>query len=176
MKVAVAIAEFLRDAGIRHVFTISGGADLHIIHAIADTQGIDYVCPQTEQAASFAADAYARVNGIGCALATSGPGATNLVTGIAASYYDSVPVLYLTGNVTTFRMAARLCPANAPRQYGFQETPIVAMVREVTKHAEMVLTPGRVLPALRDAVRIMRFNRPGPVLVDVPDDVQRADL
>src|SRR3990167_9660458 len=104
MKCAKLIAEFLRDQGIKHVFVISGGASLHLIHSIAETEGIDYVCPHHEQAAGFAADAYARILGFGCAIATSGPGATNFITPIAASYYDSVPVLYLTGQVTTGRM------------------------------------------------------------------------
>ena len=102
MKCALAVARFLRDAGIRHVFCISGGASLHLIHGIADTEGIDYVCPQNEQAAGFAADGYARLAGLGCALATSGPGATNLLTPLAASYFDSIPVIYLAGQVTTF--------------------------------------------------------------------------
>lgn len=176
MKVALAVAEFLRNVGIRHVFTVSGGADLHLIHAIADTDGIDYVCPQTEQGASFAADAYARLNGIGCALATSGPGATNLITGVAASYYDSVPVLYLTGNVTTFRQAKTLFKANPPRQYGFQETPIVEMVACITKYAVMTDSPKGTMNALNHALYLMRNGRPGPVLVDIPDDIQRAEL
>lgn len=174
MKVAKAIAEFLRDAGIRHVFCISGGASLHIIHGIQDTEGIDYVCPQSEQAAAFAADSYARLAGLGCALATSGPGATNLITGIAASYYDSIPVLYLTGNVTTFRMASAVYPGL--RQYGFQETPIVPMCSQITKYAVMVRRASQVIPELVKALAMMRKARTGPALVDVPDDIQRADI
>ena len=104
MKVSHAVAQFLRAQGIRHVFCVSGGASLWIIHGIAETEGIEFVCPQHEQAAGFAADAYARLTGLGCALGTSGPGATNLLTPLAASFYDSIPVLYLTGQVATFRM------------------------------------------------------------------------
>ena len=174
MKVSIAIAEFLRDNGIKHVFCISGGASLHLIHGINDTEGISYVCPQTEQAASFAADAYARLHGLGCALATSGPGGTNLITGIAASYYDSIPVLYLIGQVTTQRLASNF--KNPPRQYGFQETPIVPMVRGITKYAVEPLRAGDVMPALKEAVRMARDGRPGPVVVSIPDDVQRAEL
>ncbi len=157
MKVAAAIAEFLRDQGIGHVFCISGGASLHIIHGIADTDGIDYICPQHEQAAGFAADAYARIKGIGCALSTSGPG---------------IPVLYLTGQVVTFRMTG----TSGVRQMGFQETPIVDMVKPITKYAVMPVTKEDVLPELRKAVRIAKEGRPGPVLVDVPDDIQRMAL
>ena len=104
MKVAVAVAQWLKEKGVGHVFCVSGGACLHLIHGIEQTEGIELVCPQNEQAAGFAADAYARLRGLGCALATSGPGATNLATPVAASYYDSVPVLYLTGQVTLARM------------------------------------------------------------------------
>jgi acetolactate synthase-1/2/3 large subunit len=170
MKVAHKVAEFLRDNGINHVFTISGGASLHLIHGIAETEGIDFVCPQNEQAAGFAADAYARLHGIGCALATSGPGGTNLLTPIAASYYDSVPVLYLTGQVATFRMELNGC-----RQNGFQQTPIVDMVKPITKYAVTVTNKDWVIPELTMALRYARSGRMGPVLVDLCDDVQRMD-
>ena len=173
MKVAKAIAEWLRDHGIRHVFCISGGASLHIIHGIADTEGIDYVCPQTEQAAGFAADAYARLVGRGAALGTSGPGATNLVTAIASSFYDSVPVLYIAGQVTTHRFASRY---GAVRQFGFQETPIVSMVREITVFQSEPMTAAAVIPAFDNAWFAMHHGRKGPALISVPDDVQRAEI
>lgn len=172
MKVAIAIAEFLRDQGIRHVFTISGGADLHIIHAIAETEGIDYVCPQDEQAAAFAADAYARISGLGCALATSGPGGTGLLSGVAAAYYDSIPVLYIVGQVAVGRIGTEW----GVRQYGFQWTPIVEMAAPITKYAVEPDRAEDVMPAMREAVRIAREGRPGPVLVSIPDDVQRMEI
>lgn len=171
MKVANRVAQFLRDKGIEHVFVISGGASLHLIHGINDTEGIDFVCPQTEQSAGFAADSYARLRGLGCAIATSGPGATNLVTAIAASYYDSIPVIYITGNVTTKRMST-----NGVRQTGFQETPIVEMVKRVTKYAAEPMIPQAVIPELEMALKIAQSNRPGPILISIPDDIQRAEL
>ena len=171
MKVAKAVAEFLRDQGLKHVFCVSGGASLHLIHGIAETEGITYVCPQTEQAAGFAADSYARLTGLGCALATSGPGATNLVTAIASSWYDSIPVLYLTGNVTTGRMSR-----GRVRQLGFQETPIVEMVRPITNWAYTVMDARKVIYALEDAISSMKTGRPGPALIDIPDDIQRAEI
>ena len=171
MKVAKAVAEFLRDRGIGHVFCVSGGASLHLIHGISETEGITYVCPQNEQSASFAADAYARLRGLGVALATSGPGATNLVTGIAASFYDSIPVLYICGNQTRDRMNTY-----GTRQYGFQATPIVPMVRGITKRAVTVLEPKEVILELEGALMMARSGRPGPVLIDIPDDVQRAEI
>lgn len=171
MKVAKAIAECLRDHGIGHVFVVSGGASLHIIHGIAETDGIEYVCPQHEQAGGYAADSYARFKGIGCALATSGPGATNLFTAIATSYYDSVPVLYLTGQTATYRMDTK-----GTRQIGFQATPTVEMVRAITKYAVTPMRAQDVIPNIECALRIAKSGRPGPVVVDLPDDVQRMEI
>ena len=142
---------------------------MHLIHGIADTTGIQYICPQNEQCASFEADAYARFRGLGCAIATSGPGATNLVTGIAASYYDSIPVLYITGNQTRARMNTM-----GTRQYGFQSTPIVDLVKGITKYAVTITDETLVIETLTDAIAIAQRHRKGPVLVDIPDDVQRA--
>ena len=171
VKAAVAVARFLRSQGIRHVFAISGGASLHLIHGIDETEGIEYVCPQTEQAAGFAADAYARLRGLGCAIATSGPGATNLLTCIAASYYDSVPVLYITGNQTRERLET-----HGTRQIGFQATPIVEMVKPVSKWAFQVRNERDLIAALDAAICTAKTGRPGPVLIDIPDDVQRANI
>jgi len=142
-----------------------------LIHGIAETDGIQYICTQHEQAGGFAADAYARFHGIGCALATSGPGATNLVTAIATSYYDSIPVLYLTGQTATFRLDNK-----GTRQIGFQATPIVPMVRGITKYAVTPMNAIDVIPNIECAIRIAKSGRPGPVLVDICDDLQRAEV
>ena len=171
MKVANAIAEWLRDHGIKHVFAVSGGASLHILHGIDDTDGIDFVCPQTEQAAGFAADAYARMNGAGCALGTSGPGFTNMITPIVASYQDSVPVLFIAGQVTT----ARMNPMGT-RGYGFQWTPTLEMIRPVTVYRCEPMTAAAVLPSLNDCWFAMHHGRKGPALISVPDDVQRSEI
>lgn len=171
MKVAEAIAKFLA-LHVEHVFLVNGGANLHIVHAISKEPGLKYVCPQSEQAASFAADAYARLKGFGCALATSGPGATNLVTGISASYYDSIPVLYITGQQSRSRMRGD----SGCRQIGFQETPILEIVRSITKYAVTIMDKECLLAELQTAVTIAKQGRKGPVLVDIPDDVQREML
>ena len=109
---------------------------------------------------------------MGCAVATSGPGATNLITGICSSYYDSVPVLYLTGQVASFRSKGD----TGVRQIGFQETEIVDICRTITKYAVLVKDPYRVRYELQKAVAIAKAGRPGPVLVDIPDDLQRMDI
>lgn len=171
MKVAVAVAEFLRGQGIKHVFAISGGSSLHLIHGIADTEGIDFVCCQHEQACGFAADSYARIKGTGCAIATSGPGFTNLLTPIAVSYADSIPVLYVVGNTASFRLETY-----GTRQVGFQFTPTVEIARPITKYAVTIRAASEVLRELEKAARISKSERPGPVLIDIPDDIQRAEI
>lgn len=173
MKLSDVVAAFLAEHNIRHVFAISGGASLHLIHSIAETKGTGFICPQHEQAGAMAADGYARVSGgLGCALATSGPGATNLITGICSSYYDSVPVLYLTGQVATFRSKG----STGVRQIGFQETDTISICRTITKYAVLVTDPYRIRYELQKAVAIAQSGRPGPVLVDIPDDLQRMDI
>lgn len=173
MKLSDYVAQFLVSQGVRHAFVVIGGASLHLIDSIARTKGIEYICPQHEQAGAMAADAYSRATGnLGVAIATSGPGATNLITGIACSYFDSVPVLYLTGQVTTFRLKGD----TGVRQMGFQETEIVDMVKPITKYAVMIRDPKKIRYELQKAVHIARSDRTGPVLVDIPDDLQRMDI
>lgn len=173
MKLSDYVASFLANQGIRHVFAVSGGASLHLIHSIADTPGISFVCPMHEQAGAMAADGYARVTGnLGAALATSGPGATNLLTGVCCAYYDSVPVLFITGQVSTFRSKGD----TGVRQIGFQETDTVDIFRPVTKYAVRVDRPEDIRYELEKASYLARSGRPGPVLLDIPDDVQRAQI
>jgi len=172
IKLSEFVAQYLVDVGVDTVFAVSGGASLHLIHAIGDNPKIKYITPHHEQAAAMAADGYARTkkNTIGVAIATSGPGATNLITGMCCSYYDSVPVLFLTGQVSTFRMAGE----TGVRQIGFQETPIVEICQPITKYAVTIFDPQKILFELQKAVHISRSGRPGPVLIDIPDNLQRA--
>lgn len=173
MKLSDYVADFLARQGIRHVFAITGGASLHLIESVANHPGIDYVCPHHEQAAAMAADGYARVTGkLGAAMATSGPGATNMITGICCAWYDSVPVLYITGQVSTFRFKG----TTGVRQMGFQETDIVGMCRTITKYAVTVTDPKSIRYELEKAAWIAQEGRPGPVLVDIPDNLQREEI
>ena len=172
MKVAHLIAQFLAMQGFQRVYTVSGGGDLHIIDAICKRDDIKIICPQNEQGASFAADAESRLTGKGCALATSGPGATNLITGIAASFYDSVPVLFLTGNQTRKRLGIDL----NVRQFGFQSMPFVELVHSITKYACIVMDEKKILYELEKALWFANHGRKGPVVIDIPDDIQRADV
>lgn len=170
-KLSDYVADFLAANGIRHAFVVSGGASIHILHSLHDRPGIEPVCPHHEQSGAMAADGYARVTGgLGCAVGTSGPGAMNMITGIAGAWFDSIPVLYITGQVTTFRLKGD----SGVRQFGFQETDIVPMVTPVTKYATQLRDPKKVRYELEKAVHIAKSGRPGPVLIDIPDDLQRG--
>jgi acetolactate synthase-1/2/3 large subunit len=172
MKLAEAVALYLERQGVKHIFGVNGGANLHIIHGICDVTKIQFIPTAHEQGAGFAADAYARITGLGVATATSGPGATNLVTAISAAWQDSVPVLFLTGNVATFRRGAGL----GVRSYGFQELDFVDMVKGVTKFAMQAQSAETVIPIIKVALEEMNKGRKGPVVVDIPDDLQRSDI
>ncbi|MHB9023836.1 MAG: thiamine pyrophosphate-binding protein [Armatimonadota bacterium] len=173
MKLADYVADFLACQDIREVFVISGGASLHLIDSIGRHPRIDYICPQHEQAGAMAADAYARVTGrLGAAISTSGPGATNMITGICGAYYDSVPVLYITGQVSTFRLKGD----SGVRQMGFQETDVVEMCKPITKYAVRVDDPTRIRYELEKACYLATSGRPGPVLIDLPDNLQREEI
>lgn len=125
-----------------------------------------------EQAAGFMAEGYAKISGFGVALATSGPGGLNLVTCIGNCYYDSTPVLFITGQVNSRFMR----PDDSVRQVGFQETPIVDIVKPITKSAVTVKDPKIALSVLDALISLAKAGRPGPVLLDLPIDVQRARI
>lgn len=171
MKLSDYLASFLAQNGISHVFQIIGGASVHMVHSIHVTLGIDYVCVQHEQAGAMAAEAYSRMTkNLGCAMATSGPGMTNLITGIGCAYFDSTPVLYITGQVNTYESKQ----GRTVRQVGFQETDIVEMIKPLTKLAVQVTDPKDIGYYLEKAIYVAKSGRPGPVLIDIPMDVQRA--
>ena len=169
------IAAFLAHVGCRRVYTLTGGACAFMIDAVGQHPELDVVCVQHEQAAAMAADAVWRVSRrLGVTMATSGPGATNLITGIACSYFDSIPSLHITGQVNQ-RESSGIHGANV-RQSGFQETKIVEMVRPITKYAVLVTSVDELKRELAKAYKIALSGRMGPVLVDVPMDVQQAEV
>lgn len=166
------IADFIAARCHENVFVVNGGACVFMIDALGRNAATDYVCVQHEQAAAMAADAIWRTTGkIGVTMVTSGPGATNLVTGIASSWFDSIPALHITGQVNDRESKATI--GADVRQAGFQETDIVAMVSTITKMAVKVSTTAELAIALRDAVAIATSGRMGPVVVDVPMNVQQ---
>jgi acetolactate synthase I/II/III large subunit len=173
MKVTDYIANFLVERGVTHAFGMSGGAAVHMFDSIARHSGIQIISMTHEQCAAIAADGYARASGgLGVAISTSGPGATNLLTGTCCSYYDSVPTLMLTGQVST----SRLKGATKVRQLGFQETDVVSIFSSVTKYAVQLTDAGDIRFQLEKAFYIAFEGRPGPVLIDIPDDLQRMQI
>ena len=166
------IARFLKERGTNKVFLLTGGACAFIVDGIAKCPGIDYVCFQHEQAAAIAADAVWRSNkSVGATVATSGPGAVNLLTGIACSYFDSIPSIHITGQVNSAESGVYL--GAKVRQAGFQETNIVEMAKPVTKYAVKVHSIEELKRELTKAYNIAITHRMGPVLIDVPMDVQK---
>jgi len=173
MKLSDYVIDFLARKGVSHVFGISGGAAVHLFDSAARHPATDYVCTAHEQSAALAADGYARVTGkLGVAITTSGPGATNLLTGTCCSFYDSVPTLMITGQVATFRLKGE----RPVRQVGFQETDVVSIFSSVTKYAHQIRTPESIRYHLEKAYHLAFADRPGSVLIDLPDDLQRAEV
>ena len=160
------IIECLKEQGVDTVFGYPGGAVLNIYDALYKHQNeIRHILTSHEQGASHAADGYARATGkIGVCIATSGPGATNLVTGIATAYMDSVPVVAITGNVTNDLLG----------KDSFQEVDIAGVAMPITKHTFIVKEIEQLAPTLRRAFKIAKTGRPGPVLVDITKDVTAA--
>jgi len=167
------IADFIGEKCCGSAFIVTGGACAFIVDAIGRNSRCDYVCFQHEQAAAMAADAVWRTTGkIGVTVATSGPGATNLITGIACSWFDSIPSIHITGQVNQFESSDFL-GANV-RQGGFQETDIVSMVSPITKYAKKVESIDDLVETLPKILSIALDGRMGPVLIDVPLNIQRG--
>ncbi|RLC95886.1 MAG: acetolactate synthase large subunit, partial [Chloroflexi bacterium] len=157
--------EMLRREGVEVVFGIPGGAIMHTYHPRRE-YGIRHVLMRHEQCAAHAADGYARASGrVGVAMATSGPGATNLVTGIATAMMDSSPLVCITGQVPTSLIGSD----------AFQEVDVTGVTLPVTKHNYLVTDVNELASVLHEAFYIARTGRPGPVLVDLPKDVQQAE-
>lgn len=172
MKLSDYLVKYLVDSGITHVFLVIGGACAHIVDSLGANKDISYVCMQHEQAAAMAADAYARLTGMGAAVVTSGPGATNLITGIACSWFDSIPVILISGQVNLWETKGD----KKIRQLGFQETEITEIVKPITKFAVMVTKPEKIKYYLDYAFYLAREGRPGPVWLDIPLNVQHAEI
>lgn len=152
----------LHDAGVKHLWGYPGGAALHIYDALFRQDNVKHILMRHEQAAVHAADAYARATGeVGVALVTSGPGATNAITGIATAYMDSIPIVVISGQV----------PQEKIGEDAFQETDMIGISRPVVKHSYLVKNPADIAETIAKAFYIAGSGRPGPVVVDIPKDV-----
>lgn len=174
MKVTDYIIEYIVKQGVTDIFGYPGGVICHFMDSATKyTSDINVHINYHEQAAAFAACGYAQEKcEVGVAFSTSGPGATNLVTGIANAYFDSIPVVFFTGQVDTYALKGKL----PVRQRGFQETDMVSIVKSITKYAVRVDSPENIRYELEKAFYIAKEGNPGPVLIDLPADVQRADV
>lgn len=173
MLVSEYIASFLCESGTEHIFGYPGGMVTYLMDALDRTDGITAHVNYNEQGAAFAACGYASASGkTGAAYATSGPGATNLMTGIAEAYFDSVPVIFITGQVNTYESKGDM----TLRQKGFQETDIISIAKPITKLAMAVNDPSDIRFMLEKALYIANEGRKGPVLLDIPMNVQRQEI
>ncbi|HEX4807055.1 MAG TPA: biosynthetic-type acetolactate synthase large subunit [Conexibacter sp.] len=166
MRAVDALMECLKAEGVEVVFGLPGGANLPTYDAFYDA-GIRHILVRHEAGGGHAAEGYAKATGkVGVALATSGPGATNLVTAICDAMMDSVPVVFITGQVRTELIGTD----------GFQEADILGMTLPVVKHSFMIQHPLEIPRTIHEAFHLARTGRPGPVLVDIPQDLSRADI
>jgi acetolactate synthase I/II/III large subunit len=173
IKASDYIARFLYSRGVRTVYELPGGMITHMLNSLYEFKKIRVVSMHHEQAAAFAADATGRITGVpGVAMATSGPGAINLLTGIGSCHFDSSPAVFITGQVNRHELRGE----RAIRQLGFQESDIVTMAQPITKAAWQVRTPEELPEMLGRAFDLALAGRPGPVLLDVPMDIQNTKL
>ncbi len=173
MKLSDYVARRVEELGVGHVFLVPGGGAMHLNDSFGRAPGFDLVCNLHEQASAVAAEAWAKTSGrIGVALVTTGPGGTNAVTGVAGAWLDSTPLLVISGQVKR----ADLAGATGVRQRGVQEVDIVSIVRSITKYAVTVLDPSTIRYHMDRAIHLAYAGRPGPVWIDIPLDVQAAQI
>jgi acetolactate synthase I/II/III large subunit len=178
MKLSDYVAHFISELGVRHVFLVTGGGAMHLNHSLASESSIHPVCNSHEQASAFCAESYAKATShIGVCMVTTGPGGTNAVTGVAGAWLDSTPTLFLSGQV---KRPDRMFTADGTplgmRQLGVQEIDIVSIVRPISKYAVTVLDPLEIRYHLEKAAHLALHGRPGPVWIDIPLDVQAAQI
>src|SRR5215216_4503306 len=160
------LVEALEREGVTTIFAYSGGASMAMHQALTRSKKIRTILPRHEQGGVFAAEGYARATGkAGVCMATSGPGATNLVTGIADAYLDSVPLVAITGQV----------PQAMIGKGAFQETDVFGMTLPVVKHNYLVTNINDIPRVVKEAFYIAQTGRPGPVLIDIPKNIQMGE-
>lgn len=173
MKLSDYVINLLVKNYIKYVFEVAGGSLAHLLDSLYGRNDITCISMHHEAAAAFAAEGYSRVSSnIGVTMATSGPGATNLLTGIGSSFFDSIPCLFITGQVNTYEFKFD----KPVRQVGFQETDIVNIVKPIVKDAILIKNPNEIRYYMEKLIYTAKSGRPGPVLIDIPLDIQRAEI
>jgi len=174
MKLSDYVVQFVANLGVKHVFLVPGGGAMHLNDSLARCKDIEFICNLHEQASSIAAENYSKAtNHLGVAMVTTGPGATNAITGLAGAWLDSTPCLFISGQVK--RADRMITPEGRPlgvRQMGVQELDIVTIVQSITKYAVTVDDPLQIRYHLEKAIYLAHAGRPGPVWIDIPLDVQ----
>jgi len=169
MKLSDYVFSFVANLGVTDVFAVSGGGAMHLVNSLGTNKELNYIATHHEQAAAMAAESYARISSkIGVALVTSGPGGTNTITGVCGAWVDSIPTLFISGQVTSDTLIGN----TGLRQFGIQESNIVELVKSVTKYAVTITDPSQIKYQLQKAVHIATTGRPGPVWIDIPLDIQ----
>ena len=172
MKVKDYLAKKIKSLKINNIPLFQGGAIMHLIDSIGELKGLDYYVPYHEQSLAISVDAYSRIKGMGVGCVTSGPGGTNLITGVCCSYYDSIPCLFITGQVGQFHIKR----SKEMRQRGFQETDMVSLFSSITKYTYQIKDPNEVDYIFDKAVYLAKNGRPGPVVIDLPYNIQIANI
>ncbi|MBX4189863.1 thiamine pyrophosphate-binding protein [Candidatus Parcubacteria bacterium] len=171
MKLSDFVIHYLADLGIKHVFVVTGGYAVNLIDSFFEEPRMHHIPVHHEQVAAMAAEGYARFNGLGAVITTNAPGALNLLNGISGAYNDSIPVIFICGQVNRSRWnRAKGDPA------GREVVDIVTIVQSLTKYAQYVEDPNKIRFYLEQAVHMATSGRPGPVLLDIPLDVQKAEI
>lgn len=171
-KVSDLVFDYLKEQGVAVVFTLTGGGIMHLVDSMGRS-GMEYVCCHHEQACAIAAQAYGMYREqMNVCLVTTGPGGTNALTGAAAAWVDSTPMLFLSGQVKRDDFAS----LRGVRQFGAQENDIISMAKPVTKYAATVMDPEEILYHLQKALYLAGHGRKGPVWLDIPLDVQAAKV
>jgi len=174
IKTGDVVLNFLIENKVKHVFLITGGAIGFLIDSFSKRKDITYICALHEQSAAMMADAYSRVgNDFAATMVTSGPGATNLITGIYCSWFDSIPNIHITGQVSMNEQRSYLKSTKNCRQIGFQETDIVELSKNFTKKSTQITNSKNIYKILEDLYTSAKSGRKGPVLLDIPINIQK---
>ncbi len=173
MKISDYVIKFISELGVDKVFCVTGGGAMHLNNSLGSSEDVEGVFMLHEQGASIAAESYARIReGYGVCLVTSGPGATNAITGLCGAYMDSIPVIFISGQAKR----ADLVGDQNIRQFGIQEVDIIPMVKPYSKYAVRLMDPLKVRYELEKAAHIAVSGRPGAVWIDIPLDIQATDV
>lgn len=169
IKLSDYTVDFIAKLGVETLFLVSGGGCIHLVDSVGNNKKIKYICNYNEQASAMASEAYSRINeNIGVCIVTTGPGSTNALTGLIGAWLDSIPTLFISGQVKTETIA----DYSKLRQLGDQEINIIDIVKPVTKFAKTINNANDIDYYLSKAIFLSKNGRPGPVWLNIPLDIQ----